>query len=380
MSSVQTMADAAPRRASRPLRVMALSAFPVEAAATRFRISQFVPHLARRGFEVTVLPFLDGRAFGDLYDRRQSVRTGFRLLGSLLRRLFQLPRIVRADVVFVQREAMLFGPPLVEWLVSRLARVPMVLDLDDATWIAVPSPVYGRLATWLKCAWKANRIIGWSRVVICGNETIAAHVRSLGVSAVVLSTIVDPEVFRPRDGGVANAVPVMGWIGTHSTWPYVEALLPVFERLAGRVPFRFRAVGSGHDALELPGVTVESSKWSLEREADDFRGLDVGVYPLAEDEWTAGKSGLKAIEYLCSGVPYVATPAGIAAEIGIPGETHLLARTDEEWLAALESLLRNPDGRRAMAEAGRRYAVEHYSLEAHADAIAEVLRSAVRTR
>src|SRR6476646_5107355 len=97
------------------LRVSALFTFPVEAAATRFRIMQFVQPLAGHDIEVTVFPFLTASDFSTLYDRSRAVRTAVRLLLALIRRLFVLPRILRADVLLVQREAMLFGPPWIEW-------------------------------------------------------------------------------------------------------------------------------------------------------------------------------------------------------------------------------------------------------------------------
>src|SRR5207248_356891 len=141
-----------------------------------------------------------------------------------------------ADAVFVQREAMLFGPPLIEWLLTRLRRRPLVLDLDDATWIAYRSPVYGRLATVLKWTSKTNRLIRWSRIVTCGSPNIAAHVTARGAEAVLLQTIVDTRVYRPRDTAPPE-VPVVGWIGTHGTYPFLKLLLPVLDRLKREVPF-----------------------------------------------------------------------------------------------------------------------------------------------
>src|SRR5262245_43761681 len=113
--------------------VVALASYPVEAACTRFRIAQYVNSLAGGGIRVRLLPFLTSGAFRHLYDPRQWLRTAFSVMAGLAKRLWQLPSIFRADVVFVQRESMLIGPPILEWLTTGVARRPMVLDLDAGT-------------------------------------------------------------------------------------------------------------------------------------------------------------------------------------------------------------------------------------------------------
>jgi glycosyltransferase involved in cell wall biosynthesis len=284
-------------------------------------------------------------------------------------------RAARTNVVFVQREAMLVGPLLVEWLIARVLRRPIVLDLDDATYIAYASPVYGRVASLLKWPRKTDRLIRWARIVVCGNPNIAAHARSLGAEAVVVPTVVDTRVFRPLEAPPRD-VPTIGWIGSHGTFPFLERLLPLFERLGREQRFRLTIVGSGRAAVRVPGVEVDCRPWRLDREADDFRALDIGVYPIANDAWSAGKSGFKAVQYMACGVPFVMSPVGVCATMGVAGETHLLATTDDEWLTALRQLLADAELRRRMGSAGRAYAEAHFSLEAQADAVAEILRMA----
>ena len=76
---------------------------------------------------------------------------------------------------------------------------------------------------------------------------------------------------------------------------------------------------------------------------------------------------------MASAVPFVMSPVGVCATMGMPGETHLLATTDEEWLAALRRLLTDAELRARMGRAGRRFAEEHYSLDVVADVLARVL-------
>ena len=362
------------------MRVLGLATYPVEAAATRFRMTQFVEPLAKEGIELTIYPFIDSSLHGSLYKRSQWPRTAAGLALASVRRVGELWRARTADVVFVQREAMMFGPPLLEWLVINLHHCPMVLDLDDATYVAYKSPTYGRLGSALKWFRKTNDLIRWSRVVICGNREFAAYVTGKGRSAVVIPTVVDTTRFQPLTKTNANEVPVIGWIGTHSTFPYVKTIFPVLERLAREYRFRLRLVGTGEDGVTIPGVEVENLPWKLEREIPDFQSLDIGVYPIVEDEWSIGKSCFKAIQYMAVGVPFVVSPVGACQDIAEPNGTHFVARTEDEWYTHLSQLLNDAELRRQMGAAGRDYAVTHYSVEVNAPKLAEVLRSAAHSR
>jgi glycosyltransferase involved in cell wall biosynthesis len=357
------------------LRVLALASYPVEAASSRYRIVQFIAPLAERRIEVDFRPFLDRGLFAALYEPRKLLPRVPLLALRAVGRIAAAFHAARAGVVFVQREAMLVGPPIIEWIIARVLRRPIVLDLDDATYIAYASPIYGRAASLLKWPGKTDRLIRWARVVVCGNPNIAAHARALGANAVVAPTVVDTRVFHPLDPP-PHDVPTIGWIGSHGTFPFLERLLPLFERLGREQRFRLTIVGSGRAAVRVPGVEVDCRPWSLDREADDFRALDIGVYPIADDAWSAGKSGFKAVQYMACGVPFVMSPVGVCATMGAVGETHLLATTDDEWLTALRRLIADAKLRRQMGRAGRAYAEAHFSLEAQSETLAEILRMA----
>jgi len=357
------------------IRVLALASYPVEAASSRYRIVQFIEPLAARGIDVTFSPFLDRALFAALYQPGKLLRRFPRVAVRTVRRLGALIAAARADVVFVQREAMLFGPPLIEWLASTVVHRPLVLDLDDATWIPYASPVYGRIATIFKWPSKTDRLIRMARVVTCGSPNIADYIRSRGAEAVVVPTVVDTRRFRPA-APRTNSVPTIGWIGTHGTYPYFERLIPIFERLAQEVPFRLTIIGSGRNQIEVKGVEVEIRPWRLEAEVEDFQSLDIGVYPIADDAWSAGKAGFKAVQYMATGVPFVMSPVGVCATMGVAGQTHFAAVTDDDWLDALRRLIADTNLRHGIAIDARAFAEQHYDIEAQADALAAVIRGA----
>jgi glycosyltransferase involved in cell wall biosynthesis len=385
LSRVRGAAEAkAPRdRVPPPLRVLGLCTYPLEAAATRFRLTQFVEPLRMRGIEVDVSPFLGTDLFEALYAPGAFATKALRLGMPLLRRLFEFIGAGRYDLLLVQREAMLFGPPVVEWLLTNLRGLPLVLDLDDATYVHYESPRYGRLAQALKFLGKTDRLIQRADLVVCGNRFIAEHAAGLGATTVVLPTVVDTEVFRPRHGRRDSGMITLGWIGTHSTFPFLEMLFPVLERLALRHRFRLKVVGAGRRDVAVNGVAVECVEWRLDREVDDFRSLDIGLYPLAvtrsaSEEWIRGKSGFKAIQYMAVGIPFVMSPLGVCAEMGVPGTTHFNASSDAMWYDALDRLLSDAQLRETMGAASRTYCLRNYTLPRHSDVLADRLFDVAR--
>lgn len=362
------------------MKVLALASYPVEAAATRYRLAQFVAPLAERGIDLSIRPFLDSKQFADLYRKQAWPRTVAGLAKSALLRLFDVPAARKVDVVLLQREAMMFGPPLIEWLITRLLKRPIVLDLDDATYVRYISPTYGGIGSKLKWFSKTDDLIEWATLVVCGNGAIADYVASKGATTRTIPTVVDTNVFRPAGEKREQRRLVMGWIGTHSTFPYLESIFPVLQKLAQQYSFCLKIVGAGKADVNLPGVEIENLPWQLDREVADFQSIDIGLYPidarLYSGKWAQGKSGFKAIQYMAVGIPYVATPIGAAAEIGVVGETHYFANTDEEWHVTLERLLTDDEHRSEMGKSGRRHAIEHYGLPAQADKLAGALREA----
>lgn len=351
-------------------RVLALSPIPEEGAGCRFRILQFLPFLSSAGYDVTVRPFFSPDFFRLVYrpGRYASKAAAF---GRLTAGRLRLLRDVSAyDLVLLYREAYPIGPPLFErWLAAR--GLPIVYDFDDAVFLPNVSDANRFLGS-LKWARKIPEILRLSSSVVAGNEYLAEFARRYNGSVTMIPTCVDTQKFVPRPAGAERAQPpVVGWIGSPTTARYLSTMGDVFRRVHARMAFQVKVSGAGEPVV-FEGVPTTNVPWTLHGEVALFNSCDVGVYPLTDDEWSKGKCGFKAIQFMACGVPVVAASVGVNREIIQDGVNGFLASTPEEWERKLGALLADASLRARFADAGRRSVEQRYSLTVNAPKLAAV--------
>ena len=357
--------------ADRRVRMLVLSPFPEEAAGTRFRITHYIPYLESQGFEVRVDSFFTPAFFRLLYRKRGYAQKVISFAGLALRRLSAMPAARGYDLIFIYREAFPIGPPIVERYLSR-GRAAIVLDFDDAIYLRNSSEA-NRFVESLKFVQKVGTIVSLADRVIVGNTFLAAYARAHNSAVTTIPTCVDTTRFVPRSVPGGSTPPVVGWIGSPTTTPYIAALGDVLRETGKRRTFVLRVSGSS-EQFALPGVDVRHEPWTLDREVELFNTCDIGVYPLTDDEWSRGKCGFKAIQFMACGVPVVASAVGVNRDIIQDGVNGFLASSPAEWVDKLERLLADPALRARLGSAGRKTIEERYSLSVHAPQVAAVLR------
>jgi hypothetical protein len=230
----------------RPVKVLALLPFSEEAASVRFRVLQFLPFLTTAGFDVETHALIDTDAFRLLYKRGHKLEKVAALVSSTSNRIRALRR--NYDLALIHREAYPLGQPVIERWLAR--RVPMVFDFDDAIYLQNASDA-NREVSFLKRPAKTAEIVALSTAVIAGNAHLGEYARRYSPRVTVIPTCVDTSVWAPLPRPSRSGPPVIGWIGTPTTTPYLLALQPVFEALARATPFILRISGSG-TAVSMP--------------------------------------------------------------------------------------------------------------------------------
>jgi len=362
---------------SRRPTLLMLAPYDETSASTRFRMLALVPYLRERGVDVQVSPFLDLRQARDFYDRGNGGRKVAALLRGALRQL--MTAAARADAVFVQREAALLGPPIVEWLLGVARRLPLFLDIDDAVWLdASRSSRYPRLSRLLRNPEKSWFLMKRAIAIFSGSHHLARTAARVNPNVTVAPSVVSRTEWTPQRKRQDPRRLVMGWVGTHTTALQLELVSSALRRLRSeRHEFDLRIVGAG-GGFELPGAGAEMRPWTMERDVADFQDLDIGLAPMWDDEWGAGKCAFKQIQYMAVGVPFVSSFVGAAREIVVDGQNGLVATTADDWYRHLRELLVNHDLRTRLAANGRAHVERELCIEVQGPRLADIIADAVK--
>jgi hypothetical protein len=127
--------------------------------------------------------------------------------------------------------------------------------------------------------------------------------------------------------------------------------------------------------MGMASLQIVFKAWSEAEEAQDVASFDIGLTPLPDHPWAAGKCSTKLLQCMAAGVPCVASPIGSQKEVVSDGDSGLLAATEGEWFEKISLLVRDAALRERLGMAGRSRVEEAYSLAVSAPRLARILRT-----
>jgi glycosyltransferase involved in cell wall biosynthesis len=342
------------------------------APGQRYRIEQWEPILRQHGVEITFVPFESRSLNQHLYEPGNLGRKARLVAQAFGRRAKVLHSVRDFDLVYLYREAALIGPPMVELGVHR-SHVPIVYDFDDAIFLPSSSEA-NRQLRWLKYPAKVRTLCSIASHIMTGNSYLADYALQFNRNVSIVPSTIDMEKYQYDASQKTPGPPVIGWSGSITTIPYLETISGALQRLAKEEPFRFRFIGPCDWHLE--GVEVESVRWRSQSEAADLSALDIGIMPLPDDQWTRGKCGMKALQYMALGIPSVCSPVGFNEALIQDGQNGMLADTEDQWVEKLRTLLRSAQLRQQLGQAGLQTVEREYTAYVQAPRVLQIFRSA----
>lgn len=276
------------------------------------------------------------------------------------RRLAAFSR-ARPQTLLLHREA---SPLSRGWWERRLLTSAefAVYDFDDALqWDLGEGGLLRRLAP---KADKALVAVHHADRVIAGNSVLADWASRHHRDVVVIPSCVAPQDYAPKVSYELHDPPRLGWIGSPHNESCLLLIAEALREIHRRTGARVTLIGTTAPSLGGLESLVDRVAWSPDTQRAALSEVDVGLMPLQLNAYSLGKCGYKLLQYAAAGLPAVATPLGVNAELlsefGMPAP-----RTQDDWIAAILGLVESSAAHRErVGRAAREIAARRYSYEA----------------
>jgi glycosyltransferase involved in cell wall biosynthesis len=360
------------------MKVLFLTRYDLRGGSSRYMVYSYLEFYEQAGIQCTVSPLFDDRYFDwQILDHptglREIVRHSSYYLARVLERLRWVLASAQYDLVMFEKELIPYSPYGLEAVLQHRQSKTVAL-FDDATYTYYRDhPLF-----WVRlfCRHKIDQVMRHCAHVIVWNDYLANYARQLNPNVSVVNTGIDLRRYRVKEyqgNGATSARPTsIGWIGTPNSFPYIRPLEDVFKELSSRYNIELHVISS-QDYVS-PNIRVVNKPWSIQTEVADLLSLDIGIMPLPDDEWTRGKSGAKAVQYMGVGVPAVCSAVGVATNLIQDGANGFLATSISQWTDRLALLIENPALRREIGLRGRQTVETTYSIQAVAPRLIGILQ------
>ncbi|SMC99461.1 glycosyltransferase family 4 protein [Chryseobacterium sp. YR221] len=325
-------------------------------ASSRLRSFQFFPSLEEKKYVVHHSSLLGNKYLGALY-RNEKTKSMYLILGYL-KRLYTLLSVKKYDIVVIEKE--LF-PYLPAWAEIRLkkAGVDYFVDYDDA--IFHNYDLSGNRFIKKHLSDKIDLVMKNSKCVFAGNSYLAKRAEMAKAPRImILPTVIDAKKYY-KINNKDDQYFTLGWIGSPSTYKYIEELFPVFYELKKEFPnFRVNIIGAKQ--TEETKDFIHFIPWTEESEVEEINKFDLGIMPLHETPWELGKCSYKLIQYMGCSIAVLASPVGMNTDIVIPGYNGELVK-DKDWYSGIKKYIEHKDKTITQGKKGRVLIESKYNRE-----------------
>lgn len=353
-------------------KILVVCPHPEDAApGQRLKYEQYFDSWREAGYDLTISPFMTQRFWNIVYKKGNFIEKVFWTIWGHVLRVRDLLRLPFYDGVYVFLWVTPFGFPISEWLFSKFNK-NFIYDIDDMVFLGHVSDA-NQIILKLKGRSKMIFLMKKAKHVITCTPRLDEFVRQYNTNTTDISSTINTETYFPRKDYKLKEEIVLGWSGSHSTSKYLHLLDKIIQDLSKKYPIKLKVIGDG--SFTLSDCKVEAKYWNREDEVKELSEFTIGLYPLPDEPWVYGKSGLKALQYMGMGIPTIAADIGANKRIIKNGENGFLVNTEEEWVKSLVELIENESLRKKMGEAARKTVVDRFSIKANAPTYIDILKT-----
>lgn len=333
-----------------------------KAPSQRLKYEQYFDSWSNAGYEIRVEEFINLEFWKIVYKEGGAFRKFVFTLWGYLRRFFLIFELRKYDLVYIHLWVTPFFTPFFEFIYCAVAK-KVVYDIDDLVYLRENKSVENKTAGIFKSKSKPIYLMKHANHVITCTPYLDEFVRKYNSNTTDISSTVDTDRYAPINK-YSNDKPItLGWSGSVTTIKYFHLLKDVLLDITKKYPIRIIVMGTSE--LHIEGLNIETIPWTEANEIKTLQKFDIGLYPLPDEEWVLGKSGLKAIQYMALGIPTIAYAIGANYRVIDNNENGFLVKTHDEWVERISMLIDNPELRKKIGLKARKKVENEFSVEAN---------------
>lgn len=357
-------------------KILVLCPYPINCAPSqRLKFEQYYEYFEENGYEVNVSSFVTPKFWQILYKKGFFIRKSFYTLIGYFIRLNDLFRLHRYDIVYVHLWVTPLGPPLFEHIVRLLSK-KIIYDIDDMIFLGHSSDA-NKMILAIKGKKKINYLIKKSNYVITGAPAIEQYCLKINRNVKDIPPTIDLKKFPLKNDYSLQSILVLGYSGSHSTLKYLKSIEPVFnELLKLGISFKVLLITNAHFSFDNKQIPLEIKYWNLEEEVKWLHRMDIGLFPLTDEHWVYGKRGGKALLYMATGLPIIATAIGANLDTFKDNFNGLLVNVDDynAWVQRIILLMNDINLRERLGLNARQTLKERFSTDLNKKFYLEILK------
>ncbi len=292
----------------------------------------------------------------------------------------------QASIIYIQRDFPRFQDSHLR--IKEIARdqnIPIIYEIDDLLFEPSHFPTveeykYYRPAIGLMLDALVN-----ADSVITSTPGLKAYIEKFNPKCVVFPNYLNEKEWKfeqPKNN--PNGVITVGYVGTRSHIPDIEALAPlvssVYEKYKNQVIFQLWI-----QQLPCQLMSYRNVHWTPVSIPDYpayikwFSTIqpDIWIAPLLNTPFNAVKSPIKFLEYSAKGIPGVYSRVNPYQNVITHGENGLLAGTSDEWINALEELIDHPELRNNIGQAAQQTVQRDWLMGNHSHEWLSIIQNLV---
>jgi len=355
-------------------RVLFLCPFPQNCAAgQRLKFEPHYKYLKDNDFEIDIDSFMSENLWKIIYKDGNYIKKIALTLLCILRRTFMLFKLGKYDVVYIFLYVMPVGPIIFERLACFMSR-KIIYDIEDNL-LEQRSQEKSFIKKFFSSSKRYEVLIENAEYIIASTPSLALQCKKISKvkpASCILPTL-DSKKFFPRQKKIDSKLICIGWTGTFSSKKYLEMIIPYLEDLSKKIKFKLLIIGNFE--FSHPFLNIEVLQWSEKEEISQLHQIDIGLYPLPNDPWITGKSGLKTLQYMAIGIPAIVSPVGVNSKIISNNKNGFIYHTNEDLYNILSKLIINYDLSTEIGLNARNYIINNYSVTSQSDKFLELFCS-----